>query len=407
MLKCIFCDNELTEDTRPEHILLNALGGRKTTRRVDCSECNGRFGSTIDDEVGKQVAVLRNALELDSGTGRPPPMLRNIQSGNDIINLMNDGTPELVAKPFAVQKFEDGRFELQITAKSVEEIAPYIKHIAAQLGCTEEQLLEILKSTTGSYIERRPDTVHHALGFGGPLAVRSAAKSALVLWATLVGNDEVRSPLYAAARRFIVEGGEVFNLARAHLDSRYLPHSDELQRQFGKFFNLIYVRSDEKGRVMAHFTLYNVISWHIVLAETGGTLNARIALVSNPLEPAVWSDTIADEIDIDFAWLDSPDYTDEFKRAQERLVATIQHHVETQREREINRIVADVFKKHGIVDEHQPVTDPLLQQKITAEITHRLALHAIGLPYVESVTGEEIVARLKAVHEKPGSDTSS
>jgi hypothetical protein len=62
MAKCIFCENELTENTKPEHILLNALGGRKTTRRVDCSSCNSTFGSTIDNEVGQQVAVLRNML---------------------------------------------------------------------------------------------------------------------------------------------------------------------------------------------------------------------------------------------------------------------------------------------------------------------------------------------------------
>jgi hypothetical protein len=402
MVKCIFCDNELTEDTKPEHILLNALGGRKTTGRVDCSACNGTFGSTIDDEIGKQVAVLRNALQLDSGTGRQPPMVRHVKSGNDIINLANDGTPELVAKPFVVRKLEDARFELQITAKSVEEVAPYIPHIAAHLGCTEEQILEILKSTTGSYIERRPDTVHHALGFGGPLAVRSAAKSALVLWATLVGNDEVRSPPYEKARRFIGDGSEAFSLARTHLDSRYLPQSEELQRRFGKFFNLIYVRSDESGRVVAHFTLYNVMSWQIVLAEAGGTPNTRIALVSNPLEPAKSSDAIADEIDIEFAWLDSPDYTDEFKRAHERFEAVFRHHAETQRERELNRIVADVFAKNGIVDEHEPITDPQLRDKIAGEISRRFALHALGLPYVEDVTGEEIVARLRAVRDKAG-----
>jgi hypothetical protein len=402
MAKCIFCDTELTEDTKPEHILLNALGGRKTTRRVDCSACNGMFGSTIDDKVGKQVAVLRNALQLDSGTGNPSPMLRHIHSGNDIINLTRDGTPELVAKPFVVRKLEDGRFELQITAKSVEEAAPYIPHIAAQLGCSEEQVLEILKSTTGSYVERRPDTVDHPLEFGGPLAVRSAAKSALVLWATLVGNDEVRSSPYDATRRFIVEGNEAFSLARTHIDSRYLPHGEELQRRFGKFFNLIYLSSDESGRVVAHFTLYNVISWQIVLAEAGGTPNARIALVSNPLEPAQWSDTIADEIDIEFAWLNSPDYTDEFKRTRERFGAIFQHHVETQRTRELHRIAAYVFEKNGIVDEHQPMTDPQLRDKIAAEISRRFVMHAVGLPYMENVTGEEIIARLKAVRDQAG-----
>jgi HNH endonuclease len=399
--KCIFCDNDLTDDTKPEHILLNALGGRKTTKTVDCSACNNKFGGTIDAEVGKQVELLRNILQLDSGTGRAPPMLRKIQSGQDTINLLSDGTPELVAKPFTVRKREDGSFEVQTTTKSVEELARYIPHIAAQIGCSEEQVLEMLKSATGSYVERRPDTVHHPLGFGGPLALRSAAKSALLLWATLVGNDEVKSLPYAAVREFIVAGNEAFNRARAHLDSQHLPQSDELQRRFGKFFNLIYVRSDDAGRVVAHFTLYNIISWQIVLAEAGGTPNARIGLISNPLDPAVWSDAVADEIDIDFAWLDNPDCSDEFVRARERLTATMQHHVETQRTREVNRIVEEVFAKHGIAGEHEPVTDPEVQKKIVWEISRRLAAHALGLPYVEEVPGEDIVARLKAVRTKP------
>jgi hypothetical protein len=88
-----------------------------------------------------------------------------------------------------------------------------------------------LKSATGSYIERRPDTVHHHISLGGPLAVRSAAKSALVLWATGVGNEEVSSAPYADARHFIMNGNEAFNRGRTHLDSRYLPQSDELQHR--------------------------------------------------------------------------------------------------------------------------------------------------------------------------------
>jgi hypothetical protein len=52
-------------------------------------------------------------------------------------------------------------------------------------------------------------------------------------------------------------------------------------------------------------------------------------LISNPLDPAEWSDTIADEIDIEFGWLDTPDYSDEFVRARERLEATMRYHVET------------------------------------------------------------------------------
>lgn len=194
---------------------------------------------------------------------------------------------------------------------------------------------------------------------------------------------------------FVVAGNGAFNRDRVRLNSRYLPQSEELQRRFGKFFNLIYVRSNETGRVVAHFTLYNIISWWIVLAEAGGTPNLRVGLVSNPLDPGTWSDTIADEIDIDFAWLDNPDYSDQFQRARERLIAAMQHHVETARPREVNRIVTEVFEKYEIVGEHTPVTDPEVWKKIVFEASRRVAAHALGLPHIEEVSGEDIVARLR------------
>ncbi|UVO30394.1 HNH endonuclease [Bradyrhizobium arachidis] len=43
MPKCIFCQNELTQDTTPEHVLLNALGGRMTTKRAICSDHNNHL----------------------------------------------------------------------------------------------------------------------------------------------------------------------------------------------------------------------------------------------------------------------------------------------------------------------------------------------------------------------------
>ena len=179
MQKCIFCENELGKDTKPEHILLNALGGRKVTREIDCSECNGRFGSTIDNEVAQQVAVLRNMLHLDSGSGKAPPGLRNIQAGNDVITFTNDGIPELVTKPFSITARGDGRVDLQLIGKSPESIARYIPHIAAQLGCSEELVLQLLRSATATSTTKRPDTVHHRLAFGGPEAGRRAYTASL------------------------------------------------------------------------------------------------------------------------------------------------------------------------------------------------------------------------------------
>jgi hypothetical protein len=109
--------------------------------------------------------------------------------------------------PFA--KRDDGTIEVAIMAKSPAKAARHIPNIAAQIGCSEDELLQKLTGGTGSFTTRRPDVVHHPLSFNGPLAVRSMAKSCLVLWASGVGND---------------------------LDCRHLPHSEELAQRFGRFF---------------------------------------------------------------------------------------------------------------------------------------------------------------------------
>jgi hypothetical protein len=226
------------------------------------------------------------------------------------------------------------------------------------------------------------------------------AKSCLVLWASDVGNDEVKSAPYDELQRFIINGDDTFSRAQVHLDSRYLPHSEELAQRFGPFFNLIYVASNNAGRVIGHFTLYNIISWHFVMAESGAIPNSRIALASNPLDTVTWSDSVADELPMDFAWLNSPDYLGRFARVCDRFMDMRAHYVRTETPRELTRIADEVFRKHGIMSDDEPITSPELQDRIIAEISHRFALHALGLPYVESLTGEQVIALIKEARRR-------
>jgi hypothetical protein len=54
-----------------------------------------------------------------------------------------------------------------------------------------------------------------------------------------------------------------------------------------------------------------------------------------------------------------------------RFEATVRHHVESQRAYEVDRIITNVFKKHGFVGEHEPIADPELVKKITWEASRR------------------------------------
>jgi len=396
---CIFGDHPLNDHTKPEHILLDALGGRMKTKRAICSDCNNRFGRTIDNELTSQVIAIRNLMQLKSGSGEPVPMMRNIQAGAKKINLMGNGEIQTLAKPFTVEEIGEGRWNVQIHARSEEEIVRLIPHIAGKLGISEEHLRAQFANATATKITQRPDTVQHQLRFGGPNALRSMIKSSLVLWSRLVGNDEVRSAPYAAARDFVVNGNDSFVRNHTRLDSRAFVEIDRVVSAYGQLFNLIYVRSNAEGRVVGHFTLYNVAAWQFTLADAGGKPNEKIALISNPLDPTRWSKRAADEFDIPFEWLNNPDFSDELVRSKQRMDDVLKHYFETSNPQAIKIIIQDCLHELGVSPD-APIP-PERAHEISNLIGSRVALHYLCLPYEKEITPEQIAEILRTPASAP------
>ncbi|MGY4253399.1 hypothetical protein ACVI1L_000467 [Bradyrhizobium sp. USDA 4516] len=387
MPSCIFCDGELGPETKPEHILLNAVGGRMTTTQVGCSDCNNVFGSGIDKAFADQVTEIRNLLQLKSGTGRAAPSLRNVKAGDQVLNLGGDGRIDLVRKPFTTSKNADGSVAISVNARSAEELEKLIPHIAASIQMPEERLREQIGASIGSIIEQRPNTIHFPLSFGGVDAFRSAAKSCLVLWAVCAGNKEVHGEPYRAARDFVMRGGQASYLSSMKLDTRLLPILDQVKTAYGPMFNLIHVQSDATGRVIGHFTLYNLIAFQVVLAVAGGTPDRKITLVSNPEKPEIWSSTI--DLDLPFAWLATPEY--EVSDARQRIASFMSYYAESGRSDEFERIIRDVLGRNGLREGDKIPQE--LAYKISGEIAHRAAMHQFGLPFEEKLMVSDLLAR--------------
>jgi hypothetical protein len=391
---CVFCPSELDATTNPEHILLNALGGRMATKSAICSTCNNRFGGKIDDALASSVTPIRNFFHLKSGSGDEAPTLKGVQAGAQKINVKGDGRLELVDKPFTVEDLGDGRWNLQISldgANFEEELRRLMPHIAAKLKVTEDQLRQQLSGAQPSLISHRPDTAGHMLALGGPDVLRSIVKASLVLWSTLVGNDEVRGEHYGPARCFVVEGDESFNLNHGRLDSRIFNDVEKMKAEFGPLFNFIYVRSNDVGRVIGHFTLYNMVAWQFVLAESGGTPSVKIALISNPEEPSRRSNCAADEFDIPFAWLGTPDYS--LEQAKARMGNMIKYYYDSNLETPVHLIMEECCKTLGIAPD-----EPLSAEKaeeLKMLMTYRLGHYGLGLPYVEVITAERFAEILQ------------
>jgi hypothetical protein len=334
--------------------------------------------------------TLRNLLQLESGTGNAAPSLKNIQAGERKINIKGDGTIEVVDKPFTIERLEDGKWNVQIRARSEEHLAEIIPHLAKALKIPEENLRAQLGGAQASLITGRPGVVRHNLLLGGPDAIRSAMKACLVLWSTLVGNDEVKSVPYDAGRKFVLDGDEQFLRNRTHIDSRQFVDVERMKAAYGLLFNMIYVRSDELGRVVGHFTLYNAIAWQCTLTEAGGTPNAKVALISNPLDPSLWSDRAAEEFDVPFVWLNSPDDTDEFVRSKARFDAIFQHYFETNRPKERSRIIDKCFARLGIAPGES--VPPNKVGELSRLIANRITHHAFGLPEEQKLSPDQIAA---------------
>lgn len=79
-------------------------------------------------------------------------------------------------------------------------------------------------------------------------------------------------------------------------------------------------------------------------------------------------------------------------RVNEQLAAAIRHHVDTERPRELSWIADEIFAKHGVTNPNEPIADPELLNKIGGDMRHRFGLHALSLPYVENLSGKDIVA---------------
>ncbi|MBK8544981.1 MAG: HNH endonuclease [Caulobacteraceae bacterium] len=386
MARCVFCENELSAATKPEHILLNALGGRKTTRNAICSDCNNRFGGTVDDILAQQAAVVRNMLQLKSGTGNAPPMLRNLQAGQERININSDGQPVRLGQPFDIVRDASGKVLAVkgVETTSAEDMRRLIPHLAAMLNLSEEKVREIIAASPATFISKRPDKSSR-LRFGGE-AMRSVTKSCLVLIAAALAQL-VRTPVFAEARDFVLNGAEKFLQSRVCVDSRALPIKQAVRAKFGPFFNLIYVQSDANGRVIGHFTLLNAVAWQIVLAEAGGPPNLKLVLVSNPEDNAVWSDDASQISDVDMAWLETPQRSN--AASLQRIEAIVAHHVKVEGAKAIDHIINQVRRRYAKDDEAIP---PEQHDAFEHELADRLARHALALPYERELSPEEVAA---------------
>lgn len=377
---CVFCNAGLGDNTVPEHILLQSMGGRKTTGKVVCNACNNDFGSGIDKALAKSVEPIRNIGNFKSGNRRPPPIIRNIEAGSDIFDLLPGAVPApQINKKIIINSLADGGTELAIQARDREEFVLLVDAAAAKLKLSGAQAEKFrAEALTSATLQSRPaPSVGLQTSYGDTDSQRSMAKACLVLWADSVGTAEVRLPRYDVIRSFIRgKDGSDIGQAFISIDARPLPPFGD---KFGSNPNVVWVGSNYDGRVIGYFRLYGAIGWSIELSEGGAPANRSFCLISNPEAPSIWSDASNEASVVNFGWAAEKQDTSDFEAVKTSFGKLLENAHERSVKGLISDVIADAIDETGMVMGEVPSKEQWDQfSRVTAwKLCHAL----MKLPY--------------------------
>ena len=179
MKRCALCDSEITEDNdSKEHLIPNAIGGRKKIKGFICNGCNNTSGNDWDSELAKQLNIMSLFLGIRRERGEVPS--QNFETtGKDKIKLNADGSMTLDRPIFSEKTLDTEKgIQIQIQARSMNEMKKMLKGVTQKYPQINfEDTLATAKSS--SYYSS--DMLKFKLQIGGHKAGRSIVKSALAL----------------------------------------------------------------------------------------------------------------------------------------------------------------------------------------------------------------------------------
>ncbi|MEK6384091.1 MAG: hypothetical protein V4797_05805 [Paraburkholderia tropica] len=284
MEKCVFCDCDLLPGSE-EHVFLSALGGRIATYRALCEQCNNAFANAqtgkVDDALAKGFEEIRNGLKVWSGRNGSPPTL--IKAGTLPSGIEFDLAPGFVPVVRA------GRLPNQLPVGSEHTLT-------ARDEADARRMLDILEkrgisAQVGSamHVQQKAGQIRRSLSFDGPKVWRSVAKTAVVSFVVLYGNEQARRFVSLELRQAVRHGTpSIANFAGWDFTNEWPafislePHSKTPQAQRSGFEHSVVI-ADVGDNSVAYVTLFGGFRFSVVL---GARTHLPVrGLAVNPREP--------------------------------------------------------------------------------------------------------------------------
>ena len=178
--QCTLCGCSLTADNNTEeHIILNAIGGRKKVRGFICRTCNSDSGSEWDNELARHLNPLSIYLDIKRQHGNVPSQTFPTASGQSVrVNADGTMTP---AKPKITVTTEEDTTGINVNARSRRELRQTLEGLQRKCPKLRDVDLDELMLEVQDNLQYSSDPIGISAEFGGAGAGRSLVKSAIAL----------------------------------------------------------------------------------------------------------------------------------------------------------------------------------------------------------------------------------
>ncbi len=185
MGQCVLCEKTITAETdSEEHLILNAIGGRKKVSGLLCRKCNSETGDSWDAELAAQLLPLCLLMDISRERGEPPTLKVETTAG-ERLSIGPNGALSLSSPEFAATPLPSGRTQYEIKPRTMAEA----RRIVTGLKRKHPEIDVEAVLASARMVETYPrGAVGHNLSIGGELAGRSMVKSCLA-WAFTCGVD--------------------------------------------------------------------------------------------------------------------------------------------------------------------------------------------------------------------------
>jgi hypothetical protein len=251
---CALCDCRIlpSNDSR-EHIIPQALGGRKKVLGFICRNCNNNRGNSWDAALAAELNWFCVALNVSRERGAPPKQRVKGLAGQNIW-LHADGSMTLDEPLVTVEKTDSGRRFL-LKPQSMAEARKKLREIQkkhAEIDVEKELANAVINAV-------RPGVIYTTFAFCGELGGRSLVKTAMAM----AYDMGIESHACDFALRYLRDSNAAPALAEFYI------RDFVLNRPSQQLINSVTVTADpRKNTLIAYVEYFGVVRYVVHLSQT-------------------------------------------------------------------------------------------------------------------------------------------